>query len=349
MTSKERVRRAISHRAPDRVPVGFEATPAVVNRLLREKNCRNFDGLAAYYQIDICDCHPDYIGGRTKAWKEVDIALAQSIYGGEVRLKDNGGETHAVMHRYPFSEQTTIKDVLSFDWITPDDFDYESVKRKCGAHEDKALIFGHEGPFQIATFMMEMSDLFSKMMLEPETAKALFDRFVQFELEFYERILIAGDGQIDIMRPHDDYGTQQSLLFSPALFEEFFSENTKKLADLAHRYHCFYQQHSCGAVRALIPALIGCGADVLEPLQKVDGLDPESLQQEFGGKIAFHGGIDTQSLLPFGSPEEVRAECRRYVRALGANGGYILMASQALERDVPTENIDALFDMRNRE
>ena len=95
--------------------------------------------------------------------------------------------------------------------------------------------------------------------------------------------------------------------------------------------------------------MIGCGADVLEPLQKVDGLDPESLQQEFGGKIAFHGGIDTQSLLPFGSPEEVRAECRRYVRALGANGGYILMASQALERDVPTENIDALFDMRNRE
>jgi len=70
MTSKERVRRAISHRAPDRVPVGFEATPAVVARLLREKNCRNFDGLAAYYQIDICDCHPDYIGGRTKAWKE---------------------------------------------------------------------------------------------------------------------------------------------------------------------------------------------------------------------------------------------------------------------------------------
>ena len=193
-----------------------------------------------------------------------------------------------------------------------------------------------------------MDVLFEKMIIEPEVAQALFDRFVQFELEHYERIFMACDGQADILRPHDDYGTQISLLFSKDMFREFFAENTKKLTALAHKYGAFYQQHSCGAVHDFIPLFIECGVDILEPLQKVQGLEPERLAQEFGGKIAFHGGVDTQGVLPFGTPEEVRQSAKHLVNTLGVNGGYILMASQSIESDVPTANIDALFDIKNR-
>ena len=348
MNSKERVRNAVMYKKPDRIPVGFEAVPSVVERIMKAHDLRNFKELIDFYRVDICDCSPGYIGKRTATRSEGDKTIAESIYGGEVWLKNNNGEIHAVMHKYPFDENTTVQDILSYDWITPDDFNYESVKKKCDLYKDKALIVGHEGPFQIATFMMDMAVLFEKMVLEEDVAHALFDRFVQFELEYYERILMAADGQIDILRPHDDYGTQQSLLFSREMFKDFFAENTKKLTSLAHRYGAFYQQHSCGAVHDFIPLFIECGVDILEPIQKVQGLEPERLQEEFGGKIAFQGGIDTQDLLPFGTPDEVRAECRRFANILGKNGGYILMASQSVEVDVPTPNIDALFALENR-
>lgn len=348
MTSRERVRKAIQHQKTDRVPANMECMDSVWRKLMKEKRLATKREVLDYYQIDIAEAHPDYIGKRVGRRTENGNVYVESVYGGEYVERNNNGEIHAMMCHFPFNEDTTVKDILSFDWITPDDFDYESVKRKCGENPGRAMIFGHEGPFQLSTFMMDMQILFEKMVLEPDVARALFDRFVQFELEFYERIFIAGDGQLDILRPHDDYGTQQGLLFSTQMFEEFFSENTKKLSALAHRYGAFYQQHSCGAVHDLIPLFIDCGVDILEPLQKVRGLEPQTLQKEFGGKIAFHGGVDTQNLLPFGSPEEVRSETRGIVQTLGQEGGYILMASQSLEADVPVENIDALFDLENR-
>ena len=116
--------------------------------------------------------------------------------------------------------------------------------------------------------------------------------------------------------------------------------------ELAHRYGAFYQQHSCGAVGPIIPELIECGVDSLEPLQKVVGLEPETLAGKYAGRIAFHGGVDTQSVLPYGTPQQVREETEKYMRLLGEKGGYILMASQAFEGDVPVENIEALYSVR---
>lgn len=269
--------------------------------------------------------------------------MSETAYGFNLVSSECFGELHQTVQKHPFDEDTSIEDILNFNWISPDDFDYESVKRKCAAHPDKALQFGHEGPFQLATYMMDMETLFAKMILEPDVAHTLYDRLVEFELEYYERILIAGDGQIDILRPHDDYGSQMSTLFSVPMWKEYFELNTKKLVNLARRYGAFYQQHSCGAVGDLIPCFIDCGVDILEPLQKVKGLEIEMLKRKYGGKLTFHGGIDTQHLLPYCSPEEVELETRRYIETLGRNGGYILMASQWFEADVPVANIDAMY------
>ena len=110
------------------------------------------------------------------------------------------------------------------------------------------------------------------MALNPDLAKAIFNKFVDFELEYYERQFIAADGQIDYLLCNDDYGTQISMLFSVPMWREFFKDNTKKMADLAHKYGAYYMQHSCGAIRPIIPELIDCGVDILNPLQKVQGL-----------------------------------------------------------------------------
>lgn len=181
------------------------------------------------------------------------------------------------------------------------------------------------------------------MMDAPEVAQRILDRINQFELEYYERAFEACKGGIDILRTHDDYGTQISLLFGKETWRRFFRKNTESLTALSHRYGAFFQQHSCGAVEPLIEEFIAAGVDALEPLQKVNGLEPENLQAKYGGRITFHGGVDTQDLLPHGTPEQVEKEARRYMEILGSPSGYILMSSQSFETDVPTANIEAVY------
>ncbi len=343
MNSKERLRCAIGHKQPDRVPVNFEAMDYVKDKIVKAHGLSGYEDIYALYEVDIRDCSPDYIGPPLGQYTEGGKVICETTYGCKMVQCKSGGEIHSVVYEYPFGAATTVEDILSYNWISPDHFDYESVKRKCDQYKNKALQFGHEGPFQLSTFMMNMEVLFEKMILEPEVAHALYNRFVEFELEYYERILIAGDGQIDILRPHDDYGTQNSLLFGVPMWEEYFSENTKKLTALAHKYGAFYQQHSCGAIANIIPSLIACGVDILEPLQKVVGMEIEGLKRDFGSKLCFHGGIDTQFVLPHATAEEVTRETERYINVLGKDGGYILMASQWFEADVPIQNIDAIY------
>ncbi len=346
MNSKDRVRAAIQHKEPDRVPANFECVGTVAENLMKRYHVSDMEGIYQKFEIDIRPVAPVYIGPELKSWQEDGMVVQETYWGYHSKKQWTGKEYHSITTYYPLDSFTTVEELEQYHWPDPDWFDYESVKEQCERYRNKAIIIGHEGPFQFATFLRSMEKLFMDMALNPEFAHTLFDKMVEFELEYYDRIFRAADGQIDILRPHDDYGTQIGMLFSTDMWKEYFSENTKKLAELAHRYGAFYQQHSCGAVRQIIPELIACGVDVLEPIQKVEGLEPEALKRDFGDHLAFHGGIDTQGVLPFGTPQEVRKETRRLIDVLDQNGGYILMASQGFEGDVPLENIEAMYQER---
>lgn len=344
MTSRERVRAAIAHQKPDRTPAAFEAVGSVTEKLMKHYGFTDYSQLVDKFEIDIISAEPRYIGPKLKQYKnEKGEDVRTSYWGFEETIHVTSIDAYPMTSYFPLSDVETVEDVDAFKFPDPDWFDYSSIKEKCDKYPDKAIIVGHEGPFQIVTFLIEMDKFFILMIQEPEVAQRILDRMVEFELEYYKRIFEAAEGRIDILRPHDDYGTQISLLFSVDMWREFYFENTKKLTALAHQYGVYYQQHSCGAVRPIIPELIACGVDVLEPIQKVAGLEPESLQDEFGGKIAFHGGIDTQDLLPHGTAEQVAEETKRFIKTLNKDGGYILMASQVFEGDVPIENIEALY------
>ena len=345
MTSKERVRAAITRTGPDKVPAAFEAVPSVADRLLREYRLESMEELYKKFDVDILPLEPLYTGPELLSRKNGRGDLIKtSFWGWEDTIHQTETDSYFITSHFPLNGARTVEEIDRHCWPNPDWFDYESIKRSCDANPDKAFVIGHEGPFQIATFLISMDELFLLMAAEPEVAHRIYKRMNDFEMEYYERSFAAADGQIDILRLHDDYGTQISMLFSEPMWRDFFEENTRKLTALAHRYGVFYQQHSCGAVAPLIENFIRCGVDVLEPLQKVEGLEPETLMKTFGGRIAFHGGIDTQGLLPFGTPDQVSAEVRRYIDTLSPSG-YILMASQSFEPDVPTENIEAIYSM----
>jgi uroporphyrinogen decarboxylase len=346
MTSRERVRKAIGHQQPDKVPANFECAPYVAEKMIKHYGLQDIDQVRQKLDIDIYPVEAEYIGPELKTYYDKGDKIEESYLGYKVKKVWTGKEYNDLHFYFPLDEYKTLEDLKKYRWPSADWFDYESIKRQCDRYRDKAIIMGHEGPFQIATFLRSMENLLVDMVLEPEFAHYIYDRLVEFELEYYERILIAADGQIDILRPHDDYGTQINLLFSINMWRDYFKENTKKLVNLAHKYHAFYMQHSCGSVRPIIPELIDCGVDVLEPIQKVKGLEPRELKKEFGDKLAFHGGIDTQGLLPFGTPEDIIIETKYFVDSLNVNGGYILMASQVFENDVPIENIEAMYSVR---
>ncbi|MFI3169611.1 MAG: uroporphyrinogen decarboxylase family protein [Faecalibacterium sp.] len=345
MTSKERVRAVMMHQKPDRIPAAFQATDGVMKKLIAHYGVTSEDDLYKKFDIDIIPAAPTYCGAPLKEYtNSAGAHVITNYWHFEATLHETEVDTYRTTTLYPLEGVESMDDLNQYSYPSADDFDYSSITKTCEENPDKAIIIGHEGPFQIVTNLMNMEEFFILMMEEPEVAHEILDRMVAFELEYYERCLIAGGGKIDILRPHDDYGTQISLLFSTSMWEEFFAENTKKLVELTHRYGAFYMQHSCGAVGPIIPGLVACGIDALEPIQKVKTLEIENLLP-YAEKLCFHGGIDTQDLLPNGTPEQVTAEVKRFIEALGKSGSYILMGSQSFEPDAKIENIEAIYSV----
>ncbi len=130
------------------------------------------------------------------------------------------------------------------------------------------------------------------------------------------------------------------------MWGDFFFDNICRLTALAHGYGLKVMMHSCGAIAPLIPLLIEAGVDILDPVQVTAcGMAPAELKAAFGERIVFHGGIDTQRVLPFGTPDEVIIHARETAAILGRDGGYIFAPSQILGPDIPTANLLAMYGL----
>ena len=155
----------------------------------------------------------------------------------------------------------------------------------------------------------------------------------------------ATKGYLDIAYFGNDFGTQRGLLISPELFDKFMRPALRRFYALAHDYNLRVMQHSCGAIADIIPWLIEDGVDIIDPVQSsCSGMDLETLYRNFGMRVSFHGGVCTQSLLPFKSVDEVRQTVRKYREITKGNGHYFLTGSQEYMADIPLENILAVYE-----
>ncbi len=351
MTSKERIRAAIQHQPTDRIPSTMQCVETQWEKLKQHFGVRTENDVMDILEIDtrILDM-PPYIGPAKPDYVNEDGETVMTHpMGFEYVNKWNGIEYNMHITKMPYNHIETWEDFESFDgWLNPDHYDYNAVKEFCDQHADKAIRIGWPGPYQVFTMMYDAEKFYINMYEKPDLIKAMLKRYCDASLELYERMFIASGDRIDILRCCDDYGTQISLLFSPAMWDEFFAENTQRFIDLAHKHNCFYLQHSCGAIRPIIPNLLKLGVDIIEPIQKVAGLEADELKADFGKEVCFQGGVDTQGVLPLGTTEEVFAETTRIIRALSAGSGYILAPSQDFEGDVPVENVLALYEARKQ-
>jgi uroporphyrinogen decarboxylase len=140
-------------------------------------------------------------------------------------------------------------------------------------------------------------------------------------------------------------GSQQNLLFSPKSIREFFIPGMRRMIELTHQAGAYVFTHSDGSIRKIIPDLIDIGVDTLNPIQwRCKGMERDGLKRDFGAALIFHGGMDNQQTLPFGTVADVRREVIENIEILGKGGGYILAPCHNIQSISPAENIVALYE-----
>ncbi len=348
MRSKQRVLTAVSLAEPDRVPMDFLPNPWVMDRLHRDLGTATHRELLKRLRSDIVDLRgvvdPHYCGPVPQR-RELPNGVRENFWGWRQKVMQTATGPEECFVEFVLAEATSIEDFQRHRWPEADWFDFSDFAARLDAWQDFAVMASGASVFQHPTFLRGIDQLLMDMAVQPQLAHWLMDRFTSFYLFFFDRMLTAAQGRIDMLRAADDLGTQRGLFFSPQMFRTFIKPRLAKLVDMTHSHGVKFLFHSCGAIRPLIEDLIEIGVDILDPLQAAaDGMEPQALKQAYGDRICLHGGICTQYLLPRGTPDEVRAEVRRRLEILGHGGGYILAPCHVLQTDVPTENILAMSD-----
>ncbi|MBN1542930.1 uroporphyrinogen-III decarboxylase-like protein [candidate division KSB1 bacterium] len=347
MTSLERWQAVLRGKTPDRLPCFFSATAEAEVQLLRHLGIGSHEALLERLEIDrVATVTPCYVGPPLPPDTTVFGARYRSItYDGGVYSGIDG-----LMVHHPLAACSSIDEIEdTYTWPDPDWWDYSDLARQIEDKDGWVIIAGGSEPFmdykeQLRSPEQAFIDLIENPEIVHHCLKKLYDLCYENTQRLYESL----PGRIFGSWVAEDMGSQESLLYSPSQIREFFFPHMKRMIDLVHGYGGVVLHHSDGAIRPIIPELIDLGIDVLNPIQwRCACMDREGLARDFAGRVVFHGGIDNQYTLAFGSPKEVRQEVRDTVQLLGTSGGYIVGPCHKIQVISPPENIVALYDAIN--
>ena len=180
------------------------------------------------------------------------------------------------------------------------------------------------------------------MLQDPEMATALMDRII--DLRVFQARKYAEFG-VDVLALGDDISMQTGMLMSPRMWRKWFKPRLAKVIQEAKavKTDLLVQYHTDGDCRAVISELIEVGVDILNPVQP-ECMDPVAIKNEYGDRLSFSGTIGTQTTIPHGTPEDVRAAVKKMIETVGVGGGLLLAPTHVLEPDVPWENILAFVE-----
>lgn len=365
MTSRQRVIRAIEHKEVDRMPIDLglhlsSGISAFAYYNLREylglstNNIKIIDPMQFLARVDEdvlelfhCDCyhlHPGFYNpviynprGKYHFITEQHL-LPQLNEKGEWILKNNDRQARMPKNGYFFDG----------NWIHPfDQTDERTLDRLAIEAEriyketDYFTMFMGWGAF------MGGLDFLIDMIEDPDKIHEINKRQLEWQIEQTKRVIEKMGRYVQCIGINSDLGTQSGPMVNPALYEELVFPYLKEYCDFVHRESDMkIFLHSCGSIEPFIPLLIEAGVDILNPVQiSANNMEPEMLKEKYGDKITFWGGgCDTQNILPFASPEEVRENVRYLVNIFKKGSGYVFNPVHNIMGDVPPENIVAMFD-----
>ncbi len=352
MTARERVTAALKRQNPDNTPKYAEFTP-FVEKMLYEKT--GADDLYAYFNIESRSVAYPY---TTHPGKE-ELAAFYSIE--HMRTLEDGayfdewGVLHVPGSQYhftkmipPLAHMSTLHELESYPFPRPASEDQLSHLRRQIAkyRQQNVFVLGFAVQiFEPSWYLRGMEQFLEDMIVAPAFAEAILDVLTELGCVMARDFVAAG---VDLLITGDDVAMQHTMLLSPELWRKMLKPRLARVIRTAKSVNpdVFIYYHSDGKMDPIIPELIEIGVDVLNPVQP-ECLDPLEVKRTWGDKLAFWGTIGTQTTLPFGSPDEVRAMVRKRKKELGDGGGLVLAPTHVIEPDVSFENILAFFEAAN--
>jgi len=375
MNSRERILTTLNHREPDRVPFDLGSCQVTGIHVVAYRNLCKALGLPEV-EIELCDTIQqlasidDDVVARMNIdtrglyplnshnWQVVEEDAGDYwAYHDEWgithhRPKENGLYYSVVKVPLPHTE-LAVADIANHHWP-----DVANPERLAGLR-DLALRYraaGHAvvlkdafaGIFEFAQRIVGMENLLVMMITNEKAACALFDRLLQLKLDYWQTALFELGDLVDVVTYADDYGTQTSQIISPDMFRRLIKPRLKVLFEtfIESAPHAKRFFHSDGNVRPLIPDFLEIGVDILNPIHiRAQNMAPAGLKRDYGQDLVFWGGgVDTQGILPRGTPQEVKDDVRRNIEALAPGGGYVFNTIHNIQADVPPENLMAMWE-----
>lgn len=369
MTPRERVKAALAHRAPDRVPLdigGSNVTTMVDAAYARLKSYLGIAAETVYLsrrarQVVLDEATAQRLGSDTRplflgpADGRPDVRHPDGSLTDEWQVVWKSAGGHYIPVGNPLLNATPA-DLEHFPWPDPDD-----PGRTRGLHErarqlhqetNYAVVLSLPvGVVHLSQYLRGYDQYLMDLVADVDFAERLMDRVMDIYVRIVGNALDAVSPYVDVVTFGDDVAFQDRPMVRPSIYRELIRPRHRQIVDLiktktaaAVLYHC------CGAVYPLIADFIDIDVDALNPVQvSAAGMhDTARLKREFGAHICFWGGVDTQRVLPYGTPDEVRHEVQRRIADLSVDGGYVLAAVHDIQEDVPPENVLAMAEAVHR-
>jgi uroporphyrinogen decarboxylase len=367
LTSRERVARAISHQEPDRVPVDFNPVLDAYRSVKAYLGIELDDELRPNAHMEVIP-HPrvlralgaDLISvklGSPTGWQPAALADGVRLdeWGiGRRMVPQPGGGSYMEAVYHPLAD-ATLDDLEKYPWPVPDlpgrGEAAAADARRLFEDTDLAIIGRFGGPIiETALQMMGFEKWLMCTVTDPEFAGALLDKITDIQIKLDRIGLEAAGNYLQIFKASgDDLGMQTGPLYSPKTVRNLFLPRLRRRWLAARAYldqvnpEVKLLFHSCGSVRAFLPALLEIGLQILDPVQpRAAHMEPAALKSDFGDQLTFHGAVDEQHVLPFGTEADVEREVRARIAELAPGGGYIVCPSHYIQADTPPANVVAM-------
>jgi uroporphyrinogen decarboxylase len=369
MTSRQRVQLAINHRQPDRVPFDLALTADIYDSLRRYLNLSpDSDRSLGYWtevtpSMDLLDAMQVdfYTSGLNKPANPRSHQRNDGLYYdewgiGRRRVERPNGGYYFEMVYHPLAN-ASLQDILDYPWPDPQDPGRVNGLRerilRVHNETDKAIVMKFSNSiWEMSWWLRGLEQWMIDLTEHPDIVAAILEHVTETAIGLSKVGIQAVGDLVDILRlSGEDLGTQLNPMISTRMYQQIVRPYFERFwraakSDLLQKNPAGKTMlHSCGSVRAFIPDWIDMGLDILDPIQpRARGMEPDGLKRDFGERLVFHGGIDIQHTLPFGTPQEVMLEVQRYIRALAPGGGYIVAPAHNVQGDVPPQNLVALRD-----
>ncbi|MBE0409037.1 MAG: uroporphyrinogen-III decarboxylase [Anaerolineales bacterium] len=374
MNSRQRVEAALNHQEGDRIPIDLGAT--IVSSITR----RAYTDLKHYLHMPVEEIRMldyvqqlPYLDEALLERFEVDFRMVQlpsatapglqvfeegeyyafiDRWGSKLHMPKDGG-LYFDWVDFPIKE-FTLEALQEYNWPRPDPQEYilqlKDQARYLYENTDYALVGSAViggGIFEQPARTIGLENFLMAMVSEPKFADRLMEGITDIYIESCNNYLDEVGQYIQVFTYWDDVNTQSGWMINPQLYRRMVKPKQRRLVEaIKQKTDAKIFFHGCGAAFDLVPDLIEIGFDILNPVQvSARGMDTRKLKAEYGKDIVFWGGgVDTQQVLPFGSPDEVVAEVKRRIDDLAPGGGFVFAPIHNIQAFVPPQNIVAAYD-----